>query len=297
MSDKYFIVGDIHGRFDVFLELLKQKPDDATLILAGDVIDRGSQIKEMLDWIVEHPEVIVIKGNHEYMYENWVNDFHSKKDAYVIPQNGGLTFLNQLYNCSTNKKGKNKGNFNKKLWTSLTNQYKNVIGMFLPYYAVDNIIVSHAPYVDKYRQHFSNFCAKIYSPDVVEGKISIHGHTDRYYYKKDHMDEDYDFQKEFRKTKDFDGLVIVNKEFKFLKKDGKLYSIGIDIMTKQQLGAILIDSKTLEYTLHAVDQKENEFETHINLIKEASYANDTPWLVENDFLRFLYNIQTLKDGK
>ena len=61
-------MSDIHGCYDDFLTMLEQINfnDDDQLILAGDYIDRGSQSFEMLKWIENAPDnVLLIKGNHE----------------------------------------------------------------------------------------------------------------------------------------------------------------------------------------------------------------------------------------
>ena len=62
-----FLVGDIHGCFAEFLDLLKTINYDQQkhrLILLGDIINRGPYSWEMLKWVKSH-NVEVIQGNHE----------------------------------------------------------------------------------------------------------------------------------------------------------------------------------------------------------------------------------------
>ena len=62
-----FLVGDIHGCFFEFLDLLNAVNYDQTkhrLILLGDIINRGPHSWEMLKW-VKSQNVEVIQGNHE----------------------------------------------------------------------------------------------------------------------------------------------------------------------------------------------------------------------------------------
>ena len=64
-----FVVGDIHGEFDkVDALLLKAKFDEETdrLFATGDLIDRGSQNLEALEWL-KKPWFFSVLGNHEEM--------------------------------------------------------------------------------------------------------------------------------------------------------------------------------------------------------------------------------------
>ena len=64
-----YVISDIHGQYDMFLNLLKiigLKETDSLYIL-GDVLDRGPHpIKTMLK-LMEMPNVTCIVGNHEVM--------------------------------------------------------------------------------------------------------------------------------------------------------------------------------------------------------------------------------------
>lgn len=68
-----WVIGDIHGCFDEFMELLKNEnimPNDK-FIIVGDIIDRGPKVMEMLNWamenITEDGKYQMILGNHEDM--------------------------------------------------------------------------------------------------------------------------------------------------------------------------------------------------------------------------------------
>lgn len=63
-----YIVGDIHGCYDEFIQLLTiiDYQDDDEIICVGDYIDRGRQNYEMLKWIENYPDnFLLIQGNHE----------------------------------------------------------------------------------------------------------------------------------------------------------------------------------------------------------------------------------------
>ncbi len=80
-----FVVGDIHGMFNVFdklLEKVKFNHDIDRVISVGDLIDRGPESHRVLEYI-DQPWFFSIMGNHEQMcleaatddatYRNWVN--------------------------------------------------------------------------------------------------------------------------------------------------------------------------------------------------------------------------------
>ena len=65
----HYVMGDIHGeadRFHAMLERIHLSEED-TLILLGDVIDRGPDGIALLLEIMEMPNAIMLLGNHEYM--------------------------------------------------------------------------------------------------------------------------------------------------------------------------------------------------------------------------------------
>ena len=72
-------IGDIHGHADELKKLLKKmgyvrrggcyRHPERTVLFIGDYIDRGLQIREVLDIVremVEHKQAIALMGNHEY---------------------------------------------------------------------------------------------------------------------------------------------------------------------------------------------------------------------------------------
>ncbi len=64
-----YAIGDIQGCFHSFRNLLKQigfQPESDRLWLVGDIINRGSGSLEMLRWVYEHQDVLVmVQGNHD----------------------------------------------------------------------------------------------------------------------------------------------------------------------------------------------------------------------------------------
>lgn len=64
-----YIISDIHGEYDLFIELLdkiKLKKED-TLYILGDVLDRGPHPIKTLRKLMEMPNAVCMVGNHELM--------------------------------------------------------------------------------------------------------------------------------------------------------------------------------------------------------------------------------------
>jgi len=64
-----YVISDIHGEYDRFLELLdKIKPgEEDTLYILGDVLDRGPHPIRTLLLLMEMPNAVCLAGNHELM--------------------------------------------------------------------------------------------------------------------------------------------------------------------------------------------------------------------------------------
>lgn len=64
-----YVISDIHGQYEMFMELLEQirlKKTD-TLYILGDILDRGPHPIKTLLKLMEMPNVICLAGNHELM--------------------------------------------------------------------------------------------------------------------------------------------------------------------------------------------------------------------------------------
>ena len=64
-----YVISDIHGQYDMFIELLDkiQFQNTDTLYILGDILDRGQHPIKTLMKLMEMPNVICIVVNHEYM--------------------------------------------------------------------------------------------------------------------------------------------------------------------------------------------------------------------------------------
>jgi serine/threonine protein phosphatase 1 len=64
---RHIVIGDIHGCFDEFMELLGiVAPTDSDQIIAiGDTVDRGPDSEKVLEFFRDTPNAVSIMGNHE----------------------------------------------------------------------------------------------------------------------------------------------------------------------------------------------------------------------------------------
>jgi serine/threonine protein phosphatase 1 len=82
-----YIISDLHGCYDKFIKLLDELDFKETdeLYIIGDVLDRGENPLEILDYIISNKNIILLKGNHEQMYI----DFYENNDISLWYHNGG----------------------------------------------------------------------------------------------------------------------------------------------------------------------------------------------------------------
>ena len=94
---RYYVVSDVHGFYPPLIQALTDAGffDDTEphkLIILGDLMDRGRDAVKIQDFVLEQMEkdaVILIRGNHEDLYESLVTqdcgtpyDFHLSNGTY-----------------------------------------------------------------------------------------------------------------------------------------------------------------------------------------------------------------------
>ena len=94
---RYYVVSDVHGFYAPLIQALTDAGffDDAEphkLIVLGDLMDRGREAVKTQEFILKQMEkdaVILIRGNHEDLYEDLVTqdcgipyDFHLSNGTY-----------------------------------------------------------------------------------------------------------------------------------------------------------------------------------------------------------------------
>ena len=99
-----YCIGDLHGRYDLFMMMLTKIQFDSKqdhIYLLGDVIDRdGKEGIKIIDYVMEHSDSItLLRGNHENAflqhlkhYDVIMNNPHIKFAAKEVVYNYSSTF-------------------------------------------------------------------------------------------------------------------------------------------------------------------------------------------------------------
>ena len=172
MSERLFAIGDIHGCFNPFCELLEQKirfRKGDRLVLLGDYIDRGYQTREVIDYIIGLQEsgydVIPLKGNHESMMLDSMDDEQMLSNWFL---NGGYETLYSFGVDSLN---------------DLNIKYLHFFRNLPSYYIQDRFMFVHAGFNDEISDPLADQFEMIwsrkenYSNPFFNDKIIVHGHT------------------------------------------------------------------------------------------------------------------------
>lgn len=99
VHDDYFVIGDVHGQYHAMQNLMEQKPKESTLVFLGDIIDRGTGCLRALREVSRGYKAgnhIVLKGNHEQMLLNFLENPSNDNDTLYL-LNGGSTLVEQFY--------------------------------------------------------------------------------------------------------------------------------------------------------------------------------------------------------
>lgn len=64
-----YVMGDVHGEYDLFMDLLSKLSlkDTDILYTIGDILDRGPHPVKVLETMMQMPNLIPLIGNHEVM--------------------------------------------------------------------------------------------------------------------------------------------------------------------------------------------------------------------------------------
>ena len=100
--NKYFVISDVHGFYDEMRDALDDAGYDPTneshwLISCGDNFDRGPQNREVMKFLLMQPRCILVRGNHEDLFDWACTEGISMRDYY----NGTVGTIEELGNNST----------------------------------------------------------------------------------------------------------------------------------------------------------------------------------------------------
>lgn len=100
---RYYVLSDIHGFYSLFQKTLREAgyfedPEEKKLLLLGDLFDRGSEAVAMQEGVLrllEEDSVILIRGNHEDLFEQLVTVDRGRPLRHHV-HNGTYDTLEQL---------------------------------------------------------------------------------------------------------------------------------------------------------------------------------------------------------
>lgn len=77
---KNYVATDIHGDYNLYSQMMKylSQQEDYHLYYLGDAIDRGPDGYKIMKQLLNNPQVIYIKGNHEDMFVRAAFEFATK---------------------------------------------------------------------------------------------------------------------------------------------------------------------------------------------------------------------------
>lgn len=177
-----YACADLHGTMELYKQIKAfLKPDDVVYFL-GDAGDRGPEAWEMIKIIYADPQFIYIKGNHEAMLVDAMNEFLVNEccgeDFWLLQHNGGgRTFEGWQAELPANQL-EWKSRLNKlPVYMKYINKDGLIIMMthagFTPCYDAEGRICRPSDYKCLWdRHHFLDPW-----PAETENVIIVHGHT------------------------------------------------------------------------------------------------------------------------
>ena len=180
-----YVISDIHGHYDEFIEMLKMIgfKDEDELYVLGDCIDKGPKSIDTLLYCLEHENIHMCLGNHEFMMYQYIraikqDNWFDKK--YYQAQWFGNNFGRKTYDQFMKLPPYKREQVYRKLYN---------MPLCFPEVSVggkDYYLVHSSPLkVNQEVVPRTNNCKddeienSVWARDVmrIDGKIVIHGHT------------------------------------------------------------------------------------------------------------------------
>jgi len=313
-----YVIGDIHGCYSQFMELLERieaKDSEAKFILVGDIVNRGSQDIQMLEWAYENitldGKYQMVLGNHDDVFiEIFGND--EFETVYSLSRIVGFNYVpNQGEYSHLEDQRELMYQYAKFLSTQPLFKKLEINGK--------KYIIAHAWYPEKlinpdlepdhiaYNKRFNNVWYRDredykdgfedeYEP--VEGEMLIHGHTPTLTY-KDKMSRIYSPGKIWRRKNSIAidcGLVFNVMEYGYpFAKFGNLAAYHIEADEAEYLWDI-IDEYALndeEYYEDRIAREQREREESKRKRAEAWESAKTPYI--ESFYKQVFELDGVPD--
>ena len=103
-GQRVYAIGDVHGRFDLLQDLIARVqvdnetrgPAETHVVMLGDLIDRGPQSREVIDYFLKGPPRFAlwhyIQGNHEEMLLKLIDEPDAEAIPHFLRYGGRETF-------------------------------------------------------------------------------------------------------------------------------------------------------------------------------------------------------------
>lgn len=150
---RYYVVADVHGYYEELITALTEKgffedKEPHKLIVCGDLFDRGYEAVKLQQFILElmdKDEVILIRGNHEDLAIELIENIHKWMTAAVMYthhwRNGTVETVLQLTEMRLNEACKNPSECAARM--NETPFLKQLIPAMLDYFETENYIFVH----------------------------------------------------------------------------------------------------------------------------------------------------------
>ena len=160
---RYYVTADVHGYFNELKEALTEQgffkdQDPHKLIICGDLFDRGTEALQIQAFILEllaQDRVILIRGNHEDLTMNLLNNWH--RCSYLQTHhhtNGTIDTLCQLTGTSFKDIYTDAENVGRAI---LKNPYiQKIIPSMIDYYETTHYIFTHGWIPQKINSNLCN---------------------------------------------------------------------------------------------------------------------------------------------
>lgn len=179
---KRWVVTDIHGCFDTFVELVEEKIQlrkSDILYLLGDYIDRGANSKGLIDYIIQLKDmgysIVTLKGNHEDVL---LRCHFTEKNH---PKSVGLLELHDSWLYFGGNKTLRSFEINHA--SEMPEEYIRFFEGLIPYQILDDFVLVHAGLNFMLEDPFSDTLSMLWmknfdiKPEKINQRQIIRGHV------------------------------------------------------------------------------------------------------------------------
>lgn len=177
------IFTDIHGNYNTFMELLNKIPQsekDKGIVVCGDLIDRGPKSKQVVQYIIDN-NILCVRGNHENMMIDWVNDgcsLFDRNSLFLI--NGG----SQTMNSYRFEDGDNKGEVDYELMKTHA-KWMDSLPYYIEFPEIKNsdgryLVISHSAVAQIWKHRNNPVFKDRFNETVTWGRWLYHDNSEIY---------------------------------------------------------------------------------------------------------------------